>query len=274
MTIDHFSQSPDYEAIKSKQQVAWGSGHYPTIGSLIVYMSESLCEDADFSAGQKLLDIATGSGNTAIAAARRRADVTGIDYVQSLLDVADRRSKAESVSAAWKLADAEDLPFDDNTFAVVTSVCGVMFAPNQSQAASEMVRVCKPGGMIVVANWTPDGFIGALLKVVGSFVAPPPGVESPLRWGTRDGVEQLLGGAGDLSFTEKDQVFRLVSADDFVDVFTTNYGPLERARASLDTADQAAMDSQLTDLVNSWNTAKDGTIRIPAQYLETTAIAR
>lgn len=264
-------QHPDFEAIKTRQRAMWGSGNYAVIASMIHHMSERLCEELDLSAGQSVLDVATGSGNAAIAAARRGADVTAIDYVQSLLDVAERRAKAETLDIDFQLADAENLSFADGTFDIVTSVVGVMFAPNQAKAASELARVCKPGGKIAVANWTPDGFIGALLKTVVGFVPPPAGLNPPVRWGTREGMTQLLGDHAELQFEEHDFVFRFRSSSEFAQVFIEKYGPTERAHASLDSDGQTRFAQALADLASDWNSAKDGTIKVPSTYLVTTA---
>jgi SAM-dependent methyltransferase len=263
--------TPDFEAIKIRQRTMWGSGDYASIASMIHYMSERIAEDVDLSAGQTVLDVATGSGNAAIATARRGACVTGTDYVQSLLDAAQRRSDAESLDVTWQLADAESLPFDDNSFDVVTSVVGVMFAPNQAKAACELARVCKAGGQIAVANWTPEGFIGALLTTVKAFVPPPPGIFPPVRWGTRDGIRELLGGKAELGFAESDLVFRFRTADDFARTFIEKYGPTERAHASLDADGQVAFSRALADLAAEWNRSNDSTIKIPSTYLVTTA---
>ena len=265
------AQAPDFEAIKTRQRAMWGSGNYAVVGSKIHYMSERLCEDVDLSAGQMTLDVATGPGNAAIAAARRGARATGIDYVQSLLDVAERRANAEGLEIDFQLADAENLPFGDNSFDVVTSVCGVMFAPNQAQAAAEMARVCKPGGKIAIANWTPDGFIGTLLKTVGAFVPPPAGLKPTVRWGTREGIEELLGDHADLQFIDLNFVFRFTTADEFADTFIRTYGPTERAHASLDADKQIEFRQALADLAADRNRSSDGTIKIPSAYLMTIA---
>ena len=266
------TQQPDFETIKARQRAMWGSGNYAVIASMIHYMSERLCEDLDLSAGQSVLDVATGSGNAAIAAARRGAEVTAIDYVQSLLDVAHLRAETEQLQIDFRLADAEDLPFEDGSFDIVTSVVGVMFAPNQAKAASELARVCKHGGTIAVANWTPDGSIGALLKTVSAFAPPPPGLFPPVRWGTREAMQEMLGDKADLHFEEYDFVFRFRTADEFAHIFIEKYGPTGRAHASLDADRQEEFFRALADLATEWNAATDGTIKIPSTYLVTTAI--
>lgn len=265
---------PDYDAIKTRQRAMWGSGDYSSIATIIYFMSERMIEDMDIRAGQTVLDVATGSGNAALAAARRGARVTGTDYVQSLLDRAEQRATVENLQVTWQIADAENLPFDDDTFDAVTSVVGVMFAPNQSKAASEMVRVCKPGGKIVVANWTPEGFVGAMLKTVGKYVSPPPGLSPPVRWGTEEGMEELMGERCELQMTRHNQVFRFETPADFANLFIDTYGPTERAHASLDDVGKKSFRDALMELADTWNTAKDGSIRIPSGYLETTATRR
>lgn len=262
---------PDLEEIKSKQRVMWGSGDYGSVAAHIVYMSERMAEDLDLSAGQRVLDVATGTGNAAIASARRGAHVVGIDFQETLLAWAERRAEAEHVEIELIVADAENLPFEDKFFDVVTSVVGVMFAPNQEKAASELVRVCKSDGKIVSLSWTPEGFVGALLKTVGAFVSPPPGVKPSVRWGTKQGMQELLGSTCNLSFASHNQVFRFESADALATLFIEKYGPTERAWSSLDSAGRQDFFEAISGLATKWNEATDGTIRIAAEYLKTIA---
>jgi ubiquinone/menaquinone biosynthesis C-methylase UbiE len=258
----------DYTAIKIRQRAVWSGADYAAVATTIQYMSELLCETMDIHAGQCVLDVATGSGNAAIAAARRGARVTGLDYSAVLLDWARRRAEAERVAIDWVEADAEALPFPDGSFDAVTSVVGVMFAPDQSQAAAELVRVCRPSGRVVVASWTPDGFIGALLRLVGGFVAPPAGLTPPTHWGTRDGMTELMGRGTTFQWFDRAHLFRFLSARQFADFFIANYGPTERAAASLDEHGRREFTNAITALADRWNRATDGTLVVPGAYLE------
>src|SRR3712207_331639 len=184
---------PDLTALKSRQHAAWSSGDYAVVGTTLQIVGEELCEALDLRSGQKVLDVAAGNGNVSLAAARRWCDVTATDYVPALLERAGERAQAERLSIAFREADAEALPFDDQSFDVVVSTFGVMFTPDQDRAARELVRVCKRGGKIGLASWTPEGFIGQLFKTVGKHLPPPPGARSPARWGTRAGIAELFG---------------------------------------------------------------------------------
>jgi ubiquinone/menaquinone biosynthesis C-methylase UbiE len=268
MATGQSAASPDFAAIKARQQVTWSSGDYASVATTIHYMSELLCEAIELRAGEQLLDVATGSGNAAIAAARRGARVIGIDYVPRLLQRAQLRADAEGVDLDLLQADAEALPFPDDSFDTVVSVVGVMFAPNQPQAAGELIRVCRPGGLVALANWTPDGFIGALLRLVGSFVPPPPGLTSPTRWGTRDGITDLLGKNIDCTFIDRTHRFNFESAAHFAEFFIQNYGPTERAYASLDAERREEYSRALASLAAEHNVATDGTLVVHGAYLE------
>ena len=177
----------DLKALKARQQAAWSSGDYAVIGTTLQIVGEELCEALDIRSGQKVLDVAAGNGNASLAAARRWCDVVATDYVPALLERARERAAAERLDIEFREADAEALPFPDASFDVVVSTFGVMFTPDQDRAAAEMVRVCKRGGKIGLANWTPEGFIGQLFKTIGKHVPPPPGAKSPALWGTRRG---------------------------------------------------------------------------------------
>ena len=258
---------PDFEAVKSRQQATWSSGDYAVIGTTLQITGESLCEAVDLSAGSRVLDVAAGNGNASLAAARRGGEVTASDYVGELLAGTQARAVAEGLIIECREADAEDLPFADGSFDAVLSTFGVMFTPDQEQAASELVRVCRPGGRIGLTNWTPAGFIGQMFKIVGGYVPPPAGLRSPLEWGTEGRLAELFAGH-DVKVESKHFVFRYRSAHHWLDTFRSYYGPTLKAFASLDDAERAAFESALLVLAETHNTAADGTLRVPSEYLQ------
>ncbi len=260
--------TPDFDAIKQRQQKMWGSGDYAMIGVTILYMSEVLVEAMQLHAGSRVLDVATGNGNAALGAARRLCDVVGVDYVPSLLEQARRRAEAEGLSVMFQEGDAEALPFPDASFDVVLSTVGVMFAPDQQRTADELVRVCRPGGRIGVINWTPDSLTGQLLRLVGSYVPPPAGLSPPTRWGTEAGLRELFGDRVTMQLTQREQVFRHRSPQHFVEFFRTYYGPTERAFATIETAEADRLYADFIALIERCNTATDGTVVAPSTYLE------
>ena len=259
--------SVDFAAVKSKQQATWGSGDYAVIGTTLQLVGELLCEAVDVGAGQRVLDVAAGNGNASLAAARRGAAVVATDYVGALLDGAAARAAAEGARIECRKADAEALPFGDGEFDVVLSTFGVMFTPNQDQAASELVRVCRSGGRIGLANWTPTGFIGQMFKVVGGHVPPPAGVRPPLQWGTEERLAELFAGHR-VDATVRQFVFRYRSPQDWVETFRTYYGPTLKAFGALDEAGRGVLERDLVALAEGHNTATDGTLRVPSDYLE------
>lgn len=264
--------SPDFRAIKAKQNATWSSGDYAVIGTTLQIAGESLCEAVDLRAGERVLDVAAGNGNATLAAARRFADVTSTDYVPALLERSRLRAEAERLPVTYQVADAEELPFADASFDVVLSTYGVMFTADHARAADQMLRVCRPGGRIGMANWTPDGMIGQLFKVIGRHVPPPPGAISPAVWGTRAGIGALFGkGAASINTTERDFVFRYRSPQHWVDLFRTWYGPVLKAFAALDAKGQAALEEDLLALLARFNRAEDGTLVAPSGYLEVVA---
>lgn len=262
----------DYVAVKVKQQATWAAGNYAVIGTTLQLTGEMLCEAVDVAAGERVLDVAAGNGNSALAAARRGAEVTASDYVPALLDGARARAAAEGLAMEFETADAEALPWRDGTFDVALSAFGVMFTPNHAQSAAELIRVCRPGGRIGVIAWTPDSFIGRMFKIVGSFVAPPPGLASPLLWGTSEHVQELFGGRAAVRTERQAFQFRYRSARHWLDTFVTYYGPTHKAFGSLDDDTRAALDGQLIALAEECNVAGNGTLRIPSEYLQTVAI--
>ena len=261
--------APDLGAVKTRQQAAWSSGDYAIVGTTLQIVGETLCEAMDLRSGQKVLDVAAGNGNVSLAAARRWCDVTTSDYVPSLLDRARERADGERLSLTCEEADAEDLPYGDGAFDAVVSTFGVMFTPDQATAAGEMLRVCRSGGRIGLANWTPDGFIGALFKTIGRHVPPPQGVASPARWGTRAAITEWFGAdAASITAEPRNFTFRYRSPEHWLDVFRTYYGPLLKAFAALEPEGQAELTDDLTDLIAKFNIAEDGTMVVPSEYLE------
>lgn len=259
----------DYPAIKMRQQGAWSSGDYAVVGTTLQIVGEDLCEALDLRAGQRVLDVAAGNGNVSLAAARRWCDVVATDYVPALLDRARERAAADRLSIEFQEADAENLPFADQSFDVVVSTFGVMFTPDQDRAAAEMLRVCRPGGRIGLANWTPEGFIGQLFKTIGKHVPPPAGIRSPALWGTRARLDELFGSSGaSVAATQRQFTFRYRSPEHWLTIFKTYYGPVLKAFAALDAEAQLALDRDLRDLIARFNRAQDGTMVVPSDYLE------
>jgi SAM-dependent methyltransferase len=266
------TQTPDLAAIKQRQQQAWAAGDFAMIGSAITIVSESLCEAADLRAGQRVLDVATGSGNTAIAAARRWCDVVGVDYVPALLERARQRAAGERLPALFQDGDAENIPFADASFDVVLSTFGSMFAPDQEKAARELLRVCRPGGKIGMANWTPDSFIGEMFRVNSRFVPPPPGLQPPLLWGTEERLRALFAeGISNLQAVRRDFVWRYRSANHWIEFFRSYYGPTQKTFDALDPTRQEEYASELRELVSRHNRSGDSTMVVPATYLEVVA---
>jgi SAM-dependent methyltransferase len=263
------SPKPDYVTIKGKQNAAWSSGDYARIGTTLQIVGESLAESMDLSPDASVLDVAAGNGNATLAFARRWGKVTSTDYVGTLLEQARKRAEAEALDVEFRIADAEQLPFDNDRFDAVVSTFGVMFAPNQSKAASELVRVCRRGGKIGLANWTPDGFIGQVFRTLGRHVPPPAGVNSPAQWGSATWIEQEFGtSASSISTSDRAFVFRYRSPDHFVDFFRDYYGPIHKAFLALDRIGQAALASDLKATIAQFNTSTDGSMRAPSVYAE------
>lgn len=259
----------DLKAIKTKQQAAWSSGDYAVVGTTLQIVGEELCEALDLRSGHKVLDVAAGNGNATLAAARRFAEVTSTDYVPALLERGRQRATADGLQVAFREADAEALPFADGTFDVVLSTFGVMFTADQEKAAGELVRVCKRGGKIGMANWTPEGFIGQVFKTMGKYLPPPAGAKSPALWGTRARLGELFDPhATSIKSAQRNFVFRYRSADHFLEIFRTFYGPVLKAFAALDPAKQAALESDLRALMGQFNRSGDSTLVIPGEYLE------
>ena len=259
----------DFAAVKGRQQAAWSAGDYAVVGTTLQIVGETLCEAVDLRAGERVLDIAAGNGNATLAAARRWADVTSTDYVAALLERARARAGAEGLAVRFEQADAENLPFSDASFDVVLSTFGVMFTPDQEKAAAEMARVCRPGGRIGLANWTPSSFVGEVFKLIGRYVPPPAGVRSPALWGTEEHLRVLFGNRlGSITIEHRDFVFRYRSAAHWLEVFRGFYGPMVKAFGALDAPKQEALASDLVALAGRFNRATDGSLVAPGQYAE------
>ncbi len=259
----------DYTAIKQRQQATWASGDYAAIGTTLQIVGETLAEAADLRADETVLDVAAGNGNASLAAARRHAKVTSTDYVQALLDKGRARAEAEHLPVQFQLADAEALPFADASFDAVVSTFGVMFTPDHHRAASEMLRVLRPGGRIALANWTPTGFIGRLFKVIGAHVPPPAGVQSPALWGTEPHIVELFGAqAEQIECQRRHFNFRYRSPAHFVTAFRELYGPTLKAFAALDADGAQSLERAITALLTELNVAGQDALVVPSEYLE------
>ncbi|HSL21717.1 MAG TPA: class I SAM-dependent methyltransferase [Vicinamibacterales bacterium] len=257
-------------AIKARQQSMWASGDFAVIGATLQIVGELLNEAADVRAIHRVLDVAAGSGNATLAAARRFASVTSTDYVPALLERGRRRADAEGfANVTFDVADAEALPYPDASFDVVLSTFGVMFAPDHQRAAAELMRVCAPGGRIGLANWTPAGFLGQLLRLIAEYVPPTPGVQSPLLWGTDAHVRELFPGAATIEHTSRMFAFRYRSPEHWVEVFRNFYGPTYTAFLALDADDQTALEADLVALLRSRDLGGGDGLLVPGEYLET-----
>jgi len=267
--------APDLKAIKTKQQAAWSSGDYAVVGATLQIVGEQLAEAMDLRAGEKVLDIAAGNGNATLAAARRWCEVTSTDYVEALLARGKQRAQADGFAVTFQKADAEALPFADRSFDAVLSTFGAMFSPDQSRTASEMLRVCKSGGRIGLANWTPDGFIGQMFKIIGKHLPPPAGMKSPALWGTWEWMEKAFRAeASDIVAEPRNFVFRYRSPQHFLDVFRQYYGPMLKAFEALDEQGRKALSADLIALIGRLNRANDGAMVVPGEYLEVVVTRR
>jgi ubiquinone/menaquinone biosynthesis C-methylase UbiE len=271
--VNQSTPTPDFTAIKGRQQKTWASGDYHQIAAIIMPIAERLCDVADLRADERVLDVATGSGNAAIAAARRLTSVTGVDYVPSLLERGRQRAAAEGLAVRFEEGDAEALPAPDAAYDVVLSTVGVMFAPNQEQAARELLRVCRPGGRIGLVSWTPEGWIGDMLKTVGGHVPPPAGVRPPTRWGTEAGISELFGSAvSSVQAVRQTFVWRFATAQQFLDLFGDYYGPTFKAFEAVGEAGRQALADDLLACLARYATTDNGTLLVPAEYLEVVAV--
>ena len=265
----------DLHAVKTRQQTAWASGDYAVVGTTLQLVGELLAEACDLRCDEQVLDVAAGNGNATLAAARRGARVISTDYVAQLLERGADRARAEHLEVTFQVADAEALPFEDGRFDAVLSTFGVMFTPDHAKAAGELARVCRPGGRIGLANWTPDGFIGQMFKTLGRHVPPPAGVQPPSLWGTEAHLQALFGAqAKTIAVTPKIFNFRYRSAAHFIEVFRTWYGPIHKAFAALPAEGAIALERDLTELLNRLNRGGANSLVVPSEYLEVVVTKR
>ncbi len=267
--MTNIAAAPDYAAIKVKQNAAWKSGDYARIGSTLQITGEELAEAAALAPGARVIDVAAGNGNATLAFARRFCDVTSTDYVDTLLKASQVRAEADGLDVNYQIADAEDLPFAAGQFDAVVSTFGVMFAPNQKQAAAELQRVCRAGGKIAMANWTPESFIGALFKTLGKHVPPPAGLNSPAQWGTESWISETFGGqAKDIAFVRKNFNFRYPSPMNFVSFFRAYYGPVHKAFLAVGDSGADALQNDVLETIAQFDVGVDGAMMVPSEYAE------
>jgi SAM-dependent methyltransferase len=264
----------DLEALKLRQKAAWSAGDYAVIGSRLQLVGETLCEALDLRAGERVLDVAAGNGNASLAAARRFCEVTALDYVPALLARAVERARANGLQLTPLEADAERIPLPDGSFDVVLSTFGVMFTPDQERAAAELVRVCRPGGRIGLACWTPGGLIGQLFRVLAGFVPPPAGAPSPAAWGTEARLRDWFGDAAEVRATPRTFAFRYAAPAHFVEVFRTYYGPVQKAFAALPPDRQAELERELHALLRRFDVGGGRGLVAEAEYLEAVIVIR
>lgn len=257
----------DQRAIQSRQQSAWASGDYAVVGNALQIAAEELCETMNLYQDGRVLDVAVGNGHASMAAARRWCDVTSTDFAPDLTNRSRQRSEAENLGVRFVDGDAEDLPFADQSFDAVVSAFGAMFAADQDRAASEMIRVCRRGGIVGLTNWTPDGFIGQLFRLIDRH-AKTTAAGAPFLWGTEDRLAELFGVYGRIEAAPKRAVFRFRSPADWVEKFRASYVPVMKTFAKLDAEKQRQLNGELLELVNQFNRAKDKTMVVDAEYLE------
>lgn len=258
----------DTTTVKQRQQAAWAAGDYAAVGTRLLLTAELLCEAVDLRAGERVLDVACGNGNAALAAARRFCQVVGVDYVPALLDRARLRAGAEGLEVSFQEADAEALPFPDASFDAVLSTCGAMFAPDQEQTAAELLRVCRPGGRIGMVNWTPDSYVAELFRAIGRHVPPPPGLRPPVLWGDEARLRELFGPEVRISAPRRSFLWRFPSAEYQAEFFASFYGPTNRALATLEPDRAAALRSEMVETVRRFDVAHDGTLVLRMDYLQ------
>lgn len=266
--MDTTTNQIDFDAVKSKQREMWGTANYAGIGSRIPLVSELLCEAVDVQGGEDVLDVACGNGNAALAAARRFANVTGCDYQPRLLEEARRRADAEGLDVTFKEGDAEELPFGDASFDVVVSACGAMFAPNQEKTASELLRVCRPGGRVGMVNWTPTSWVAELGRTVARYSPPPAGIPSPVQWGDPAHLTRLFGDDVEMSAPKRSFKFRFPSPEKHADYFVSEYPPIATAMSRLNESDKTALRQDIVDLAKSFDVSAGVGLVLPLDYLE------
>ncbi len=269
------STTSGLSAAKSRQQQAWASGDYAVFGTALNIMGELLCEAADLCPGERVLDVATGSGNAALAAARRYCEVTGADYVPALLEKGRERVAVEGLPVDFREGDAEKLPFPDSSYDVILSCVGAMFAPDQEKVAAELVRVCRPGGRICLANWVPGSFAGELGSLFGSYLPKVPGLLPPTLWGTEERLQELLGDATEgVEISPRTFTFRYPSVEFYLEVLRDYLGPTRETFRALGPEEQESLTRDVVDLVGRFNRSGDGTMIVPSDYVEVVAIRR
>ena len=262
------TEQTDFARVKESQRAMWGTANYASVGARIVLVSELICEAVDLEGGERMLDAACGTGNAALAGARRFADVVGCDYQPRLLEQARLRSQVEGLDIGFREGDVEDLPFDDESFDVVISACGAMFAPDQERTASELLRVCRPGGRIGMVNWTPTSWVAELGRTVGGYAPPPAGVASPVRWGDRDALSDLFGPEVDIAAPQRTFHFRFPSIESHVEYFATDYPPVAAALATLDQDRGASLRRDIGEVARRFNVSSGDSLVLPLDYLE------
>ncbi|HEU4420735.1 MAG TPA: class I SAM-dependent methyltransferase [Planctomycetota bacterium] len=263
------SVSPDLATVKNRQMAAWASGDYAVVGTTLQIVGELLAEACDLRWDEKVLDVAAGNGNATLAAARRGSKVTSTDYVADLLERGAERAAAERLEVTFEVADAEKLPYADASFDAVVSTFGVMFAPDHAASAAELARVCRPGGRIGLANWTPESLVGQMFKILGRHLPPPKGLQSPALWGAEAHLRSLFGrDAAAIAVTPRTFNFRYRSAAHFIEVFRNWYGPVHKAFAALPAENARALERELTELLDSRNVAGPASLVVPSEYLE------
>lgn len=265
---------PELAAVKEKQQAMWGTANYAGVGSRILLVSELLCDAVDLRGGERVLDVACGNGNAALAAARRFAQVVGVDYQPRLLEAARKRAAAEGFDIDLREGDAEALPFGDATFDVVLSTCGAMFAPDHQRTASELLRVCRAGGRIGMVNWTPDSWVGRLGRLLGEYNPPPAGVPSPVLWGDRSHLDELFGDAVEISAPQRTFLFRFASAEQHADYFCVEYPPIAAALSTVDAERSEALRRDIVALAEELDVSDGDGLVLPLTYLEVVARKR
>lgn len=262
------SPSPDFTAIKARQQLTWSAGDYAAVGTTLQKVGEDLCETIDLRPGSLVLDVAAGNGNASLAAARRFCEVTSTDYVPALLKKGEERARAERLDIRFEVADAEALPFADRSFDVVLSTFGVMFSANHAKAAAELLRVCRPQGVIGLSNWTPEGFIGRVFGIIGRHIPPAPGLKPPSVWGTEIALREWFPDAvAQVTLHPRIFNFRYRSEDHFITWFRDWYGPVQKAYEALGN-NAAGLDNDLRALLRSLNTSRDGALIVPSAYVD------
>lgn len=265
--------APDYRLITERQQATWATGDFNELARQVMSVSEDLCRAVDPHAGERVLDVACGSGNAALAAARRYCQVSGVDYVPALIERAKARATAEGTSIDFRVGDAQALPFENATFDVVMSVFGVMFAPDQEKASSELLRVCRPGGRIALASWMPDALGGDFFGAHAKYVPPPPGLKPAVRWGTESGLADLLGQGMRSIKTERRVAFQYYrSVEHGMNVFRTYFGPTNRAFQMVDPPNQERLRKDVEGVFARYNRATDGTVKLESEYLQAIAV--